>query len=233
MMRKQKINRLRYVIDRQGVKHTKIHDVISIENVISIVGGGGKTHTMYTLGEESAWEEKNVILTTTTRILPFDNTFPPLMSVVCREAENGKLQAPENVKELISQCDLLLIEADGSKGLPIKMPAAHEPAIFPESDQVIAILGLSGIGKPIKEVCHRPEIVASFLKKTMEEAITVEDVAKILLSPYGLRKNVSNRKYSILLNQADTEERIRIGLDLMKHIPKEIPCAMTAYELEM
>ena len=39
--------------------------------------------------------------------------------------------------------DLVLIEADGSKRLPCKVPADHEPVLLPESDIVVAVLGLS------------------------------------------------------------------------------------------
>ena len=38
--------------------------------------------------------------------------------------------------------DLILIEADGARMMPCKVPAAYEPVILPETDTVLGVLGL-------------------------------------------------------------------------------------------
>jgi len=45
----------------------------------------------------------------------------------------------------------LLIEADGSHGLPLKAPAEQEPPIPEFTDHVIVVAGVSAFGKPIND----------------------------------------------------------------------------------
>ena len=54
--------------------------------------------------------------------------------------------------------DYIFAEADGSKHLPLKAHAAHEPVIPPEANQTILVLGASGFGKPIAAAAHRPAL---------------------------------------------------------------------------
>ena len=44
-------------------------------------------------------------------------------------------------RQAMELSDLVLVEADGSKRLPCKVPADHEPVLLPESDIVVAVLG--------------------------------------------------------------------------------------------
>ena len=67
-----------------------------------------------------------------------------------------------------------------AKGLPLKAHLPHEPVIPACADQVIQVVGLSGLGKPIKEAVHRPERVAELCGCTVEDLATPERVAKVL-----------------------------------------------------
>ncbi len=102
----------------------------------------------------------------------------------------------------------LFIEADGSKCLPLKAPAEHEPPIPDFVETVIYVVGLSGLGQPLNaEHVHRPERYAQLSGLSPEAAITPEAVAKVLRDPIGGLKNVSPAARRIaLLNQADTPE---------------------------
>lgn len=53
----------------------------------------------------------------------------------------------------------ILCEGDGSKRLPVKLPKDGEPVFFPETDTVIGVIGLSCLGKPIKETLFRYELL--------------------------------------------------------------------------
>ena len=109
----------------------------------------------------------------------------------------------EKLEELRGLSDVLLIEADGAKRYPLKVPASWEPVIWEQTDLVIAVVGMDAVGRPIREVCHRPECVADFLGKETEEKLTEEDIVKIVLSTEALRKCVDGREYRVLLNKAD------------------------------
>lgn len=98
---------------------------------------------------------------------------------------------PEKVRSILPDlCDILLVEADGSRQKPVKVPAEHEPVLFPASDLVIGVLGMNSVGQRILEAAHRPEDVAAFLNTSVEHRITEEDLEKIAESPLGLKKGV-------------------------------------------
>lgn len=97
----------------------------------------------------------------------------------------------EEVRSILPDlCDILLVEADGSRQKPVKVPADHEPVLFPASDLVIGVLGMNSVGQRILEAAHRPEDVAAFLNISVEHRITEEDLKKIAESPLGLKKGV-------------------------------------------
>ena len=85
----------------------------------------------------------------------------------------GKLAAPTlPFAALKAAADYVLVEADGSKGLPAKAHAAWEPVIPTEADRVILVLGADAFARPIREVCHRPERFAALAGCGPEAALT-------------------------------------------------------------
>lgn len=118
---------------------------------------------------------------------------------------------PEEHFHLLAETvDFLIVEADGSKRLPFKVPAAHEPVIPKETDYVIGVIGFPAAGKPIAEVSHRPEEVAGFLEKSVTDRVEFADIRKVMLSPEGLLKGV-HVPYTLILNRCpkewDSEEK--------------------------
>ena len=51
----------------------------------------------------------------------------------------------------------MLVEADGSRRLPLKAHAPHEPVIPKEAGCVLCVVGAHGFDRPIREAVHRPE----------------------------------------------------------------------------
>lgn len=121
----------------------------------------------------------------------------------------------------------ILCEGDGSKRLPIKLPKDGEPVFYPKTDTVIGVIGLSCLGKPIKEMLFRyellPELIFTQKKKQLTDVsnqssqtqknftklpqtthnITTDFLYWLCLSENGLRKNISSEKFCIVFNQAD------------------------------
>ena len=127
---------------------------------------------------------------------------------------------PESVVTcLIELADFVLVEADGSKRLSLKMPDSHEPVILEGSNLVIGVCGIDAIGKSIKEACHRHNLVSKFLNVNEEHIINESDVAKILLSDKGQRKNV-NCDYKVVVNKVDNMERFKIGKNISNEFSK-------------
>lgn len=178
--------------------------------VTALIGSGGKTSTMLALADELG-RMARVIVCTSTRILPPDG-LPLLLGadaarapevlgahgVVCigQAAEKGKLAAPEvPFQQLMQWAGFVLVEADGSKRLPVKAHEPYEPVVPPGANQTIALFGLSGLGKPIREVAHRAELYAKNLGVSPDTILTPQLAAAHL--------NLEALHTRVLLNQAD------------------------------
>lgn len=140
------------------------------------------------------------------------------------ETAGGKLKAlPEGeFQHILAEADVVLIEADGAKHLPLKLPAAHEPVIRPETTAVLGVAGLSCIGKPFREICFRAELAEAAAgppaaqEKAAPALVTAETVAAVLASERGTRKNVGDRPYLAVLNQCSTGARMAAGGEILR-----------------
>lgn len=205
------------------------------KHVISLVGAGGKTTLMYTLAEEYRRRGYRVLVTTTTHILkPEEAIFARNTKEVEKLWEQGqiavvgeqelcrknpkKLRSPEEgwLRQLICMADVALVEADGAKRKPCKVPNDTEPVLLPESDIVIGVMGLDAIGQTLRESCFRLEEVVNLLGKEEESVITEEIAAEILLSDKGTRKKVGDRAYYAVLNKCDSQKQKESGEKIMR-----------------
>ena len=60
-----------------------------------------------------------------------------------------------------------------AKGLPCKAPAAHEPVLLPQSDNLLAVAGLSALGRPLEQaVCFRAPLAAALLGVAPDARLT-------------------------------------------------------------
>ncbi len=188
--------------------------------VVSIVGAGGKTTLMYELAEKCSRGGLHVLVSTTTHIAEPDTNLAMeekdvlelwqngSYAVVGRKAADHKLSMLPvgRLRALMKKADLTLLEADGSRRLPCKVPGEHEPVILPESSLVIGVMGMSCIGKKMKECCFRFESAGKILKTGPDAIISEELAVSILTSDAGTKKGVGEREFVVVLNQCDTEE---------------------------
>ena len=199
----------------------RVAELLNIgRGVTALIGGGGKTTLLETLARELA-PCGRVILCASTHILRPEAL--PIVTggveelrdalehsrVVCAgtPAERGKLTAPPiPFSALAELAAYVLVEADGSRGLPFKAHAAHEPAIPPEAQRVVLVLGAGGFGKPVRDVCHRPELYAQRAGLAMDAPVTPEAAARVIRAEgYGDR---------LLVNQVEDEARYRLAAEL-------------------
>lgn len=183
--------------------------------LVALCGAGGKTSLLYALGRAWTAQKAKVVLTTSTHIwasLPegcvlWDRPDEGgLLSiwragstpVAGRPLPNGKLQGPsdEMWAVLRRHADRIVAEADGAACHPVKFPAAWEPAIPQHTDRVLVLCGLTALGQPLREVCHRADLALEKSALT-DGPLTEEGLATLLLRGYG--------RYDPLfvLNQAD------------------------------
>ena len=192
--------------------------------ITAIVGGGGKTTLMEGLAGILS-RSGTVVVTTSTHIFPpagIRTASDPERireilecdGICCagkEEPGSGKLTAPAaSFAELEQMAGYVLVEADGAKRLPLKAPGDREPVIPPGTGMVIAVAGLDGIGKRIRETCFRPERYAAAAGRKEEDPVRPEDAAAVLASREGQRKGLPDgAEFAVILNKADTEERTR------------------------
>ena len=120
------------------------------------------------------------------------------------DAATGKLGAPgESWDELAGRFDHVLVEADGSRRLPLKAHASWEPVIPEGTARVLWVVGTSGLGRPIAEVVHRPEIFCEICSCAPGDAATPEREATVLAHEM---QTLGLEDATMVLNQLDTLE---------------------------
>lgn len=212
----------------------------NLKQTIAFIGAGGKTNAMFQLAVDLIRLGKKVIITTSTKmhlsmkygVLDEDkNKLIEMleennMAVVGTPCEDGKMkEVSKPFYEWMSTiADFILVEADGSKRLPIKVPNSTEPVIPEDTDLIIVVVGLSCLNKTMKEVCHRTELAAEILNCNMEHKIVPKDVANILKLGYC---NNINRPFKILLNQSDCAKKEEI-IEIVNNL-EEYDCSVRGY----
>ena len=145
--------------------------------IIAVVGSGGKTTLIKKLAEQYRAEGKSVLVTTTTHMFIEEDTLltDDADNILRALEESGYAMAgipagikfralsPETFRAVCAQADVVLVEADGSKHMPLKFPNATEPVIPENTDEIIVVCGLNALGQKAKEVCHRLELVKNCL----------------------------------------------------------------------
>ena len=203
--------------------------------ITAIIGSGGKSTLLKTLGLELMRAGGRVLLCTTTHMfpvagVPWDGSNRRLDAApwkpgashvpgctceacagmnrgsICQagvlDPETGKLSAPaEQLAELAWRFDYVLAEADGSKRLPLKAHATWEPVIPAATANVVWIVGALGLGKPINEAVHRPELFCERCGCELTDIATPERVVQVLNAELRM---LSLNNARIMLNQVDT-----------------------------
>ena len=166
--------------------------------IIAVVGSGGKTTLIKKLAEQYRQEGKTVFVTTSTHMFIEEDTLltDDADTILRRLAQTGyamagiaegekiKALSPATFEAVCSFADVVLVEADGSKGLPLKYPNASEPVIPENADEVMVVCGLNAIGQKAKDVCHRLELVKACLGIEDETIITPAHIQKLVTDGY-------------------------------------------------
>lgn len=186
-------------------------------SVISITGGGGKTTLMISFGEYLKNKGYSVLLTTTTKVANPKNVdyktdfiFSDESAVIAHDVKKSesvfyaersidvkKWQSPRlEVLSYLTKCyDVVLIEADGSRGLPLKIHTERDPVIIKESTGVIGVLGAKALNRKAYEV-----VFGDGSERVVDKAY-LEDYLK---NDEGIRKGMRDECNNvIILNSAD------------------------------
>ncbi|MBF0356126.1 MAG: putative selenium-dependent hydroxylase accessory protein YqeC [Alphaproteobacteria bacterium] len=174
---------------------------LAASRVIAVAGAGGKTSLIEALAREFAQSGEQVLATTTTKVGALE--FTSGWHVVDEATEESLLSQKGTIpvfaydtltadgdKKTGLSCKLIdsvaregdfsriLIEADGSKRRPLKMPAEHEPVIPASTDTLILVAGLRGLGEPLSEdIVFRSKLWSEMTRKPLGSIIEPDDFA--------------------------------------------------------
>ncbi len=198
-------------------------------DVVSIVGAGGKTTTLYGIASELRHHGLTVITTATTNMQTprHTTTMPPIVyaeeeqdwmetvrqrvdqygsaTVVGVQERADKLRGlkPEQIGSLRDLADCVLLEADGARGRSFKAPASYEPVIPDVTTLTIVVVGLDVLGMPLEDsIVHRLEQVSVLTGATPGSPISEEVVAQALTMGY-LDRVPERSRCVFFLNKAD------------------------------
>ena len=166
--------------------------------VIAVAGAGGKTGYIRNLSKELSDKGYKVCITTTTHIAKPELSFGQFVSCnsgcifhgssetaywIGKFSEDHpyRLEYPgdEVFMSLINAFDYILVEADGSRHLPAKIPQLYrEPVIPLKTDEIVVIMGKHAIGKKMSEVCHRYKLQDRYTEDQIITEEILENIAK-------------------------------------------------------
>lgn len=198
---------------------------------IALVGGGGKTTTLWSLGRELC-ELGPTIVTTTTKagapptdvpLVDWEQPLPdrslhgiiatafrraPLIAVGSGVRE-GRLRAvsPEMADELFLRCGARYVinEADGARMKPFKAPAEHEPALASTTTLLVVVIGIDALDASIdEEQLHRPERILALTGAAPGERLRPEHVAAIVREYETRCADVDeSARFAVLINKVE------------------------------
>lgn len=212
----------------------------------AVVGAGGKKTTLYT----AANLIERAVVTTTVRIPRFDEHVEQLVQtdtpvealasgvdwpvgLVPGYEESRYLGYDPAVVDAIAAsgiADAVLVKADGARNREFKAPGEGEPNIPAGADRVLAIASTHVVGEPLtEELVHRPERVAALTGLDFGDEIGTEDVATVLVSPEGGRKNVPDAAELIpVLNKVDDEADLAVAREIAHRVIETSPVERVA-----
>jgi molybdenum cofactor cytidylyltransferase len=211
-------------------------------DVVAFVGAGGKTSLMLELAEELFEAGVKVAVTTTTKIgtdeLPknqptelvvdtdpdniisnaksiIENNKIPVLASGIDELNNRLLGIDLDTADLLAQeenIEVLLIEADGARRKPFKIPMPHEPVMPFCLNKICIVVGLDAIGLDINEENFYNTTGMQELGAILGEPLTSSILRGLLLHQTGyLRFKYNTCKVYLILNKA---EKIRDDIEL-------------------
>lgn len=182
---------------------------------VSVTGGGGKTSFMASFGKHLRDKGLSVLITTTTKVMSprlhkygqdmiFSGEdvlgYRPRKAELVFYAERSTMDMKkwlsprlEVLSALYGFYDVIIAEADGSRGLPLKMHTERDPVIHPLTSATVAVMGSWGIGD---------KIYSAVFGDGREGIVDADYLSWYMTVPEGLCKGMTGRK-AILINGAE------------------------------
>ena len=176
-------------------------------DVVCLSGAGGKTSLMFCLAGEAREQGLKVLVTTSTKIHVPDAELYDAIDLTGKLFSPGSVVVPgiyvgglptsvagkmTGVGMDLLSCqrkyfDLVLIEADGAAGKPLKGWNSTEPVIPNFATKTIGILDIQTLGSIICEaLVHRLEIFSEITGCKEGEPVTTDHLCRVILHDKGV-----------------------------------------------
>ncbi|MCL2842770.1 MAG: selenium cofactor biosynthesis protein YqeC [Oscillospiraceae bacterium] len=193
-------------------------------DVATVVGSGGKTSLLARLVREN--RHQRVLVSTTTKMLQTELEQMAGAHLLYGEEVDGKITAPP-IRELATattEFDLILLECDGSRGLPLKGWAEHEPVVPTFATVTVSILPIWPLGQPVgPQLIHREAAFCALTGAALGKPVTIQHLAAVIRHPNGLFQNAHGRNVLCLNVRTQAEhEQAAILADLLQPHPYTI-----------
>ena len=209
---------------------------------ISVIGSGGKTSLIKLLSSEFSHLGKSVLITTTTKIQSpffFDwgtnlvtddlnmvkkwvtkslyNKIAVLYALKSDSSEKWCAPNFNDLNDLKNYYDVILCEADGAKGFPLKIHTEKDPVILSFSNFTIAVMGVWALGLKIKDSIfgYKPYIERNY--KSEDDIVDIDIIKEYINNPDALIKGL-NVNDLILVNGIDVFKNKEEKISMLKNL---------------
>jgi probable selenium-dependent hydroxylase accessory protein YqeC len=192
---------------------------------IALIGGGGKTTLLHTLGAEFSEYYPRVLLSSLTKSAvsidhpakllendlqdQFEGVFShsnPLL-VLGKALSDQKLSGLRNreLSSLIQGVDVCVFECDGARNLPLKAHNQSDQIVPDFSTHLLVVLGAEVSGTSLNDGhVHRPGLFRQLWGLDRNQHITPEQIARTVTSKKGYFSKVLHEiKCAFFVNKAD------------------------------
>lgn len=213
-----------------------IRDQIKGGHIYCFIGAGGKTSAIKVAASLLAEIGYKVLITTTTKIsieefsgykININRTIDinkldigisiQVSGAIGKKYQGYKKEDIEQIK-FIPIDVVILIEADGSRGLPFKVPYEHEPVVPINTAKTFLLFSAKIIGEKISEEnTYNLNNIKAILDQN-DMVYSNENILKLLYE--GWFKDSNYRNLKVIINQGETLKNDFIAKDLMKQLYK-------------
>lgn len=227
----------------------KLKEALDIKygEVISLVGGGGKTTLMFALAQELVSDDACVITTTTTKIfepsqsqtqcLILETGEDRMIEVLIRKMDDykhitlakrklssGKLEgvSADLVRRLagIDRVSCIIVEADGANRRSLKAPNTTEPVIPSNTSLLIPVVGIDAARCRLNEEnVFRSQIVSELTGLPPDSIVSTGTIAFLITDHRGIIKGSPDSVRIVpFINKVDTDRGLIMSTDLAYRI---------------
>lgn len=185
--------------------------------VIAVCGSGGKTTFCKNKAQQLAKDNKKVCITTTTNMWFDEDVKNNYLNIETMFADSFKFEKVYYVgnidekkkkltpldesgyRKICETFDYIIIEADGSRAMPMKIPNSGEPIIPINVNEIVIVVGMESVGREIGYICHRFDEFGEIEKSTIVTEELIDDfVNRYYYEP--LSKSFPKAKINIYKN---------------------------------